>query len=63
MALGILSNELISLLTWTEKIYTCLLIKIREKIMNKGKERKKCYVDLQDNTVMILSQDLVLVIK
>lgn len=24
---------------------------------------KKCYVDLQDNTVMILSQDLVLVIK
>lgn len=47
MTLGILSNELISLLTWTEKIYTCLLIKIREKIMNKGKERKKCYVDLK----------------
>lgn len=31
------------------KIYTCLLIKIREKIMNKGKERKKCYVDLKKN--------------
>ena len=53
MTLGILSNELISLLTWTEKIYTCLLIKIREKIMNKGKERKKCYVDLKLSLIHI----------